>query len=48
MSQICKMIIGIMVQNLYPSFIYDYYYYLVCSIPNKEDYKYEIIIDILI
>ena len=29
-------------------FIYDYYYYLVCSIPNKEDYKYEIIIDILI
>ena len=32
----------------YTSFIYDYYYYLVCSIPNKEDYKYEIIIDILI
>lgn len=34
--------------ELIPHLFTDYYYYLVCSIPNKEDYKYEIIIDILI
>ena len=44
--QLINFVFGTMVKNV--SDMQDYYYYLVCSIPNKEDYKYEIIIDILI
>ena len=56
--QLINFVFGTMVKNVSDmqddywyygtELIYDYYYYLVCSIPNKEDYKYEIIIDILI
>ena len=54
--QLINFVFGTMVKNV-SDMQDDYWYYgteliphlfTICSIPNKEDYKYEIIIDILI